>query len=74
MIILFGTRYLTWGDERTPTVWHCPNCEHDDRFIRKRGRRALTLFFLLPVIPLGRVERFTECPRCGARYIEPDAA
>lgn len=74
MIILFGTRYLTWGDERTPTVWHCLNCEHDDRFIRKRGVRALTLFFLLPVFPLGRVERFTQCPHCGARYIDPDAA
>lgn len=74
MIILFGTRYITWGDERTATVWHCPSCERDDFFIRKRGRRMLTLFFLIPTIPLGRVERFTQCPHCGARYIDPDAA
>lgn len=74
MIILLGTRYLAWGDERTPTIWHCPNCEQDAYFIRKRGVRAVALFFLIPVFPLGRVEHFTQCPNCGARYIDPDAA
>jgi hypothetical protein len=47
---------------------HCGQCGALTPFIEKKGMRFLTLFFLIPVLPLSGVKRMLQCPNCGTRY------
>ena len=65
--LLIGNRYITKGVGTTDEVIQCPSCGTTGRFERKSGRQYLTLFFLVPVFPLGGQQTFVECPACKAR-------
>jgi ribosomal protein S27AE len=67
-ILLFGTRSFTWGSDRILGVRTCENCGFSGQFFAKRAIRAVTLFLVIPVLPLGRVRHLGQCPNCGARY------
>jgi uncharacterized Zn-finger protein len=71
--LLIGNRYMTKGAGTTDEVVQCPSCGATGRFERKSGRQYLTLFFLLPVLPLGGRQTFVECPACKTRFAGPES-
>lgn len=68
--LVLGTRTFHWGADRTPDLQTCPNCGYSGQFIRKQAIRVLTLFFLIPVLPLGKIRHLRQCPSCNTRYTE----
>lgn len=67
-MLIIGTRFFTWGSEMTAQLWRCGKCGHAGPFKSKKGMRFLTLFFIIPVIPLSGVTHIAECPNCRTRY------
>jgi DNA-directed RNA polymerase subunit RPC12/RpoP len=68
MFLIIGTKYRFSGSERTAEQNRCQRCGAMTQFIRKTGRNYLTLFFVLPLFPVGKAHNVLECPNCGARY------
>jgi len=68
MIFIIGTKFKVSGSERTAEQHRCERCGTLAQFIKKTGRNYITLFFLLPVIPIGKAQNMIECPNCQARY------
>jgi len=68
MFIIIGYRFLSWGSERTSYNMHCGQCGTIAPFIIKKGMRFITLFFVIPVLPLSGIKQMVQCPNCGARY------
>jgi len=64
-IIIFGSR----GVERKIDTgyFHCPSCQCDSPYSRKKITRFFTLYFI-PLIPLGSVGEFVRCDQCGSDY------
>jgi hypothetical protein len=71
--LLVGNRYRTSHEGTTDETIRCPSCGATGRFERKSGRQYLTLFFLVPVLPLGGRQTFVECPNCHARFDAPSS-
>ncbi|MEP6925190.1 MAG: zinc-ribbon domain-containing protein [Pyrinomonadaceae bacterium] len=46
----------------------CGQCGTQTQFIEKSGMRFITLFFIVPVIPISGVSKLIQCPNCKARY------
>jgi hypothetical protein len=67
-MLIIGIRFFTWGSERTPESMHCGRCGAIAPFILKKGMRFITLFFIIPVIPISGVRQILQCPSCGTRY------
>lgn len=67
-MLIIGTRFFTWGSEMTAQPWRCAQCGHSGPFKSRKGMRFLTLFFIIPVIPLSGVKHIAECPNCRTRY------
>jgi DNA-directed RNA polymerase subunit RPC12/RpoP len=65
---IIGTHFFNWGSERTPSQMHCSKCGTVSNFIKKKGMRFITLFFIVPVIPLSGVKESVQCPACGTRF------
>ncbi|HEY6333431.1 MAG TPA: hypothetical protein VI756_29170 [Blastocatellia bacterium] len=60
----------------TAEAMHCGRCGTIAPFIAKKGMRFLTVFFIIPVLPLSGVNHMVECPNCRARYrssVQPQA-
>lgn len=68
MFLVVGTRTFHWGSDRTPGMQTCGNCGYSGQFIRKRAIRTVALFFVLPVLPLGKIRHLRQCPNCNTRY------
>jgi hypothetical protein len=66
--LLVGNRFKTKSAGMTAEVVTCPSCGVHTRFERKRGRQYLTLFFIVPVLPLGGTKELVECPNCHAQF------
>jgi uncharacterized Zn finger protein len=64
---IIGTHFFSWGSERTPQM-HCGKCGTVSNFIIKKGMRFITLFFIIPIIPLSGVKQMVQCPACGTRF------
>lgn len=67
-IFIIGTRFFTWGSGQTPQQMRCGQCGAVTQFKDKKGMRFVTLFFIIPVLPLSGVKHILQCPNCGARY------
>ncbi len=65
MILVFGTKTFRWGSERTAYLKTCPQCGYYGYFLRKKSIRALTLFFVIPILPLGGITTVDVCPQCN---------
>ena len=37
-------------------------------FKQKKGMQFITLFFIIPVIPISGTKHLVECPNCGAKF------
>lgn len=57
-----------WISGTTPDPMRCGQCGAVAPFIRKRGLRCITLFFIVPVLPISAVKDLVECPNCRTRY------
>ena len=68
MFIIIGTRLFTWGSAMTPEAVRCGSCGAFIQFIEKTAMRFLTIFFIIPVIPISGKKRIIECPRCKTRF------
>jgi len=67
-MIIIGTKFFTWGNEQTGGAIRCSKCGAVTPFTEKKGMRFLTLFFIIPVLPLSGVSNLIECPYCKTRY------
>jgi len=68
IFFVVGTNFRVSGSERTEKLHHCAQCGAYTQFIKKTGRNYITLFFVLPIIPLGKAQNLLECPNCQARF------
>ncbi|GAC1445916.1 MAG: hypothetical protein NVSMB56_00600 [Pyrinomonadaceae bacterium] len=65
---IIGTRFFKWGSTPTAAALRCGRCGAQQKFIARKGMNFVTLFFIIPVLPISRVKNFVQCPNCGARY------
>ncbi len=68
MFFIIGTKYFTWGARQTTAPLRCSQCDIVAPFAEKTGMRFLTLFFIIPTIPLSGAKKLIECPNCKARF------
>ena len=68
MFLIIGTKFFTWGSAKTPEMIRCSQCGTVTQFTEKTGMRFLTLFFIVPTIPLSGKKKMIECPNCKARF------
>ncbi len=67
-MIVFGTKFWAWGSALTQQIMRCARCGHEGRFIEKSGMTFITLYWILPVIPVSGVKKMVQCPNCKTRY------
>ncbi len=48
----------------------CPNCHRNSRIVAKRHRQWFTIFFI-PIFPVSRTKRISECSLCGTQFPVP---
>jgi hypothetical protein len=68
MFFIIGTKFFTWGGQKTSDMIRCTQCGTVAQFTEKTGMRFLTLFFIVPTIPLSGKKKMIECPNCKARF------
>ncbi len=68
MFLIIGTKYITWGSTTTAETIRCTNCGALAQFTEKTGMNFISLFFLIPVIPISGKKKMIECPNCKARF------
>ena len=67
-MIIIGSRFFVWGSQLTAQAMRCGQCGAVAPFIMKKGMRFITLFFIIPVIPISGVKNLVQCQNCKARY------
>lgn len=67
-IFILGTRFLTWGSQSGAPHMRCSQCGTVGSFVKKKGMNFITLFFIVPVIPISGVKHLWQCTNCRARY------
>jgi hypothetical protein len=67
-MLIIGIRVFAWGSALTAQQLHCGTCGSIAQFVQKTAMRFVTLFFILPVIPVSGKMRLIECQRCKTRY------
>ena len=67
-MLIIGTHFFVWGSAQTPIQMHCGNCGAMTALVMKKGMRFITLFFVIPIIPISGVKELVQCPNCGTRY------
>jgi len=72
VILVFGTRTIRWGHDRTGYLRSCPHCGFYGYFLRKKTIRALTLFFVIPIIPLSGITIVDTCPQCHTPSVQQE--
>jgi hypothetical protein len=72
-MFIIGTHYFTFGSSRTPEAWRCAQCGGVERFLAKTGMRFITIYFIIPILPISAASTFLQCPHCGARYRQPSS-
>ena len=65
---IIGTHFFTWGSGQSPQQMRCGRCGTVGNFVTKSGMRFITLFFVIPVIPISGVKNMLQCQTCGTRY------
>ena len=65
---IIGTHFFSWGSEPVPNQMKCGKCGTVGTFVKKQGMRFITLFFIVPVIPISGVKTLLQCPVCGTKF------
>lgn len=66
--LIIGMRFFTWGSQPAPNQMRCGHCGTVGTFVKKQGMRFLTLFFIIPVLPLSGIKDLLQCPVCRTKY------
>jgi len=66
--------FIIWGWRGVPSQldvgeFFCPQCNCECEYRLMQSRTFFTIFFI-PLIPLGRGERYVECTQCRQTYLE----
>ena len=64
---IIGTHFFSWGSQAGEQM-RCGKCGTVAQFVRKQGMRFITLFFIIPVIPISGITHLVQCPVCGTKY------
>ena len=64
---IIGTRFFSWGSQAGEQM-RCGKCGTVAQFVRKQGMRFITLFFIIPLIPISGITHLVQCPVCGTKY------
>lgn len=67
-MLIIGIHFFAWGASRTAHAMRCAKCGAETPFVIKKGMRFLTLFFVIPVVPISGVKNLVQCPNCDTRY------
>ena len=67
-MIIIGTRLFFWGSALVSQAMRCGKCGYAGPFTLKKGMRFITVFFVIPVIPISGVMHVAECQQCKTRY------
>ena len=67
-MIIIGMKFFVWGSQRMQEMMRCSQCGTTAQFFLKKGMRFITVFFVIPVIPISGISHMAECPNCKARY------
>ena len=65
-MIIIGTKFFVWGSQLAAVASRCAQCGMEAPFILKKGMRFITIFFIIPVIPISGMSEISQCPKCGA--------
>jgi len=68
LFFVIGTNFRVSGSEPTAERHACPRCGVTTQLIKKTGRNYITLFFVLPIFPIGKSQNLLECPNCKTRF------
>lgn len=68
MFFVIGTKFITWGSTKTVETIRCSQCGALTQFTEKTGMNFITLFFVVPTIPISGKKKMIECPNCKARF------
>jgi predicted RNA-binding Zn-ribbon protein involved in translation (DUF1610 family) len=66
-IIIWGSRGLT--STLDSGQFYCPKCDGRRDYHLRQVREFFTLYFI-PLIPMGRAQRYVECGSCGGTFKE----
>ena len=64
---IIGTHFFSWGSAAGEQM-RCGKCGTVAPFIRKQGMQFITLFFIIPIVPISGVKHLLQCPVCRTRY------
>ena len=67
-MLVIGAHFFTWGWVMSANPLRCGRCGFEGVFVTKKGMRFVTIFFVIPVVPLSGVVHLVECPKCRTRY------
>ena len=67
-MLIIGVRLFFWGSQLTSQAMHCGKCGYAGPFTLKKGMRFVTVFFVIPVLPISGVMHAAECQQCKTRY------
>lgn len=67
-MIIIGTKFFKWGSELTANKMKCGECGMVAQFVMKQGMRFITLFFIIPVLPISGIRHLIQCPHCKSLY------
>jgi hypothetical protein len=73
-MIIIGTRFFSWGSQAADHATRCQKCGAMAPLLLKTGMWFVTVFFVIPIIPISRVKHMLECPNCHTRYQQVAAA
>lgn len=68
MFLIIGTKFFSWGGQKMAGMTRCSQCGVVSQFTEKTGMRFITLFFIIPTIPLSGTKKLIECPNCKAQF------
>jgi hypothetical protein len=65
---IIGTHFFSWGSQPEPNQMKCGKCGTVGTFVKKQGMRFITLFFIIPVLPVSGIRKLLQCPVCGTKF------
>jgi hypothetical protein len=68
MFLIIGTKFFSWGGQKMAGATRCSRCGAVAQFTEKTGMRFITLFFIIPTIPISGVKKMIECPNCKSKF------
>jgi hypothetical protein len=66
--LIIGVHFFTWGSQPAANQMRCGQCGAVGAFIKKQGMRFITLFFIIPVLPISGVRELLQCQSCGTKF------